>query len=243
MVNTKSVKPKKTTVKFFLNKAVQPFVEHRIKRFPLYMLVTYERKNTMIKCVHGSYYKDLAEIDQAHYPGLLAFEENVISKTIALELAERAERFDLKGINKKYQCYSTGLHKLLFDTLKTRLWNILLRLEPFEYAKALNFNDDNITFNTLLVITRKIYPDFESVVPKSFEKDVEFVALFDKIYQGSYFNYTYPTIADWLDGSFSEPFEQAVKKSYAKQYALLKPGLRLIDDAVKGAIRLSLDEG
>lgn len=128
--DAESGKPKKVTIKFFVNQAVQPMVEGKTKRYPLYALLTYDRKNTMMRCFYGKYYKDLEEIEKVHYPGLLAMEERIIRKTISYEMAERPGDFDLKGIYRKYELYSVGVHVLLENYLKGQLGNILLRLEP-----------------------------------------------------------------------------------------------------------------
>src|SRR5262245_37524507 len=108
-----SSKPKKVTLKFFVNQAVQPMVDGKTKRYHLYVLLTYDEKNTMMRCHYGKYYTDLNEIDSVHYPGLLAMEDRIINKTIAYELSERQEDFDLKGIYKKYEQYSVGINLLL----------------------------------------------------------------------------------------------------------------------------------
>src|SRR4051812_12164326 len=180
--NEISSRSKKITVKFFLNKTVQPFMEKKIKRFPLYMLITYDRRNTMMRCHYGKYYRDLNEIDQTHYPGLLALEEKLIKKTIEYELGQQGIDFDLKGLHKKYDQYSIGIHLILEQYLKDQLWNVLLKLEPFEYAKALNFSDPDITFDTLFKITKKIYKDFATLLPKNFEREIEVYNTFLKFY-------------------------------------------------------------
>ena len=95
-------KPKKITIKFFVNKAVQPTIEGETKRYPLYALITYDRKNTMMRCHYGNYYKDLNEIERVHYPGLLAMEERIIRKTIDYEWLDNSAIEDYKIKLKDY---------------------------------------------------------------------------------------------------------------------------------------------
>lgn len=192
-------------------------VEEKTKRYPLYVLITYDRKNTMMRCHYGKYYKDIGEIDKVHYPGLLAMEDRIIRKTINYEMAERPDDFDLRGIYKRYELYSVGIHLLLENYLKSQLGIILLRLEPFEYTKALNFNDPDVGFSTLYTICKKIYKQFSTVVPESFEKEIEIYQAFMKLYQGSFFQYTFPTVIDWLDHSAVDDFKKALKDQYPDQ--------------------------
>jgi hypothetical protein len=215
-MKSRSAREKKVTLKFFVNQAVQPMVEGKTKRYPLYVLITYDRKNTMMRCHYGTYYKDLGEIDKVHYPGLLAMEERIIRKTIAYEMAEKHD-FDLRGIYRKYEPYSVGIHVLLERYLKDQLWNILLRLEPFEYAKALNFNDSEIGFDTLYKICKKIYKDFHALLPKGFEREVEIYQFFSKLYQDAFFQYTFPTVVEWLDQSMVEDYRRLLKDHQSSQ--------------------------
>lgn len=228
-------KPKKVTLKFFVNQAVQPMVEGKTKRYPLYVLITYDRKNTMMRCHYGKYYKDLDEIDTVHYPGLLEMEERIIRKTINYEMAERQDDFDLKGIYKKYELYSVGIHILLESYLKDQLWNILLRLEPFEYAKALNFNDPEVGFDTLYKICKKVYKDFSALLPKNFEREVEVYQLFSKLYQGMFFQYTFPTVVEWLDHSAVEDYTKRLKSHHSTQSEVNK-SIEFIERVIRNSL-------
>ncbi|MCR6638768.1 MAG: hypothetical protein NVV82_07190 [Sporocytophaga sp.] len=194
-------KPKKITVKFFVHESLKPKVEDGVERFPLYMRITYQRRNTMLKSFYGGYYKDLKEVEKLHYPGFLEFEERNIQKTINYEIAKLGEAFDLKGVHEKYEVYCIGIYKILESYFKNVLWMAALRSEPAEYAKALNFSDEEVSFETLFQIGRKIYPVIDKHLPKDFEEEIEIYQLFTKLYQGSFFQYTFPTVVEWLDGS------------------------------------------
>lgn len=233
-------KPKKVTVKFFVNKVVQPEIEGKTKRYPLYALITYDRRNTMMRCHYGNCYKDLDEIDKVHYPGLLTMEERIIRKTIDYEIAQRGNEFDLKGIYKKYDLYCIGIHVLIGQYLKDQLWNIIQRLEPFEYAKALNFNDPDIEFDTLHKIVKKLYSDFTSSIPKDFEQHVEHYRIFTKLYRGSFFQYTFPTIIEWLDQSASDDYREKLKYLNDQTPSLINKSIEFIDSIVHS--RLEQDD-
>jgi hypothetical protein len=231
-----STKPKKVTVKFFINKAVLPVTEGKTKRYPLYMLITYDRKNTMMRCHYGQYYKELSEVDKVHYPGLLVLEERIITKTISYQLAQKGNEFDLKGIHKKYDQYAIGIHVLLERHLKNQLWSILSRLEPFEYAKALNFTTPDVAFSTLYKIARKIYKDLPSLQPKNFEQEIEIYQVFMKLYQGSFFQHSFPVVIEWLDGSAVENYRSKLTTFYPDSASTIKKSIEFIDRIVQSVL-------
>jgi len=232
-VRKPSDKPKKVTVKFFINKVVQAVIEGKEKRYPLYMLITYNRKNTMLRSLYGHYYKDLKEIDKKHYPGLLSFEERTIKRTIAYELSQQKENFDLKGINKKYEYYGLGIHVILSQHLKSQLWNVLMRLEPYAYAKALNFNDPDVEFETLFVIAKRVYKNLDELLPKDFEQLLEIFQTYAKLYRGSFFQYTFPTVIEWIDQSMLNDYRQKLEAIYKGDKSMINRSINQIDKVIQ----------
>jgi hypothetical protein len=231
-----SSKPKKVTVKFFVNQAVQPALDGKTKRYPLYMLITYDRKNTMMRCHYGQWYKDLKEIEKVHYPGLLDMEERIIRKAIAYEMAQRGKDFDLKGMSKKYDLYAIGIHILLEKHLKGQLWSVLSRMEPYEFAKALNFTDPDVEFSTLYKIAKKVFKDLTDKLPKNFEQEIEIYQAFAKLYQGSFFQYSFPTVIEWLDGTAVDDYRGKLTALYPDSPSTVKKSIDFIDTQVRGVL-------
>jgi hypothetical protein len=231
-----STKPKKVTVKFFINKVVVPVTEGKTKRYPLYMLLTYDRKNTMMRCHYGEYYRDLNEVDKVHYPGLLAMEERIIRKTIGYELIQRGDEFDLKGTNKKYDQYAIGIHVLLERYLKNQLWSVLSRIEPYEYVKALNFTDPDVEFSTVYKMAIKLYQDLPALQPKNFEQDINIYQAFMKLYQGSFFQYSFPVVIEWLEGSAADDYRNKLTALYPNNPSKIKKSIEFIDWIVQSVL-------
>jgi hypothetical protein len=194
-------KPKKITVKFFLNERVKPVKENKALTYPLYMLIIYNRNNTSIKSHYGGFYKSLQEAEKSHYPGFLAFEERIIKKTAEYELSKRGEKFDLKGLHEKYDKYCIGIDVLFSSYMKTQLWTMLVRCEPQEYVFAMNFTEPKVEFGILYQMALKLYKDFDKLVSKEFKEEIEVYTNFMKLYQGSFFQYTFPTVIEWLDNA------------------------------------------
>ena len=234
-----STKPKKVTLKFFINKAVLPVTEGKTMRYPLYMLITYDRKNTMMRCHYGKYYKDMNEVDKVHYPGLLALEERIMCKAISYQLDEKGNEFDLKGIHRKYDQYAIGIHVLLERHLKNQLWGIALRLKPFEYAKGFNFTTPDVEFTTLYQIAKKIYKNLPAVQPKHFEQEIEIYQVFMKLHQRSLFQHSFPVVIEWLDGSAVDDYRVKLTALYPNNPSTVKKSIEFIDKIVQSVLEYS----
>lgn len=229
----KNEKSRKITVKFFLNKAVQPYMTNNKKTYPLYMLITYNRRNTMLKSHYGRYYHNLDEIEKTHYPGFMAFEERIVKKTVAYEINKHGAKFTLKGIHRKYDNYCLDIGDLFSSYLKNSLYTVLLRAEPFEFLKALNFTDQEVSFNTLYTMAKKLYPDINRLLPKDFSEETEIYETFIKLYAGSYFQYTFPTIIEWLDKSALDDYEKKLEAVHKNDKRKIAKSISLIDKIVQ----------
>jgi hypothetical protein len=225
-------KPKKITVKFFLNKLVKPVKENKASTYPLYMLITYNRRNTSIKSHYGGFYKSLDEAAKTHYPGFFAFEERIVTKSIEYELVKRGEKFDLKGLHDKYDKYCIGIDLLFGTYMKSALWTILVRCQPQEYSFALNFNDTKVEFVTLYQMALKLYKDFDKLVSKEFKEEIEVYSNFMKLYRGSFFQYTFPTVIEWLDKSAVEDYRSKLKQIYKKNEAMIEKSISVVNKVV-----------
>ncbi len=229
-------RPKKITIKFFLNQAIQPRIEEKKKLYPLYMLITYNRKNTMLKSHYGGYYKDLKDIDRVNYPGLLAFEQRIVNKSIAYEIDQRKGKFTLKGIYKKYEKYCIGIDELLSYYFKDMLYNTLLHTEPTEFMGALNFSDPKVSFDTLYTIVKKIYPGLNETLPIDFDQLVSIYTDFMRLFRGSFFQYTFPTVIDWLDQSAVHDYREKLEAIHKQDKRMIAKSISLIDKVVKSSL-------
>lgn len=230
-------KIKKITVKFFLNEAVKPVKEGNVLTYPLYMLLTYNRRSTMLRSHYGKYYKDLKSIEKTSYPGLLAFEERIITKTILHELSLQGEKFDIKGIGEKYDKYCLGIDYLFEKYMKSRLYGLIQRLEPFEFSIALNPNNDKVSFDTLFNMASKLYEDFDNIASKSLQHELESYLVFMRLYQSSFYQYTFPTIIEWMDQSAIEDYRSKLKLIYKKNDNKINESIELINRIMNSSLK------
>jgi len=190
----------------------------------------------MLRSHYGGYYKDLKQIDKVHYPGLLELEERVVKKTIQYELSQQDEKFDIKGIGNSYERYCRGIDTLFDTYMKSHLYNIVIRLEPQEYAFALNFNEPKVSFQTLYAMASKLFPNFEKLQSKEFKEEVEIYSVYLKLYQGAFFQYTFPTVIEWMDKSAVEDYKAKLAKMYKKDDYKIKRSLEVIGKVVYSSL-------
>ncbi|MDB5274691.1 MAG: hypothetical protein JWO58_3058 [Chitinophagaceae bacterium] len=229
-------KQKKVTVKFFVNKTVKPELVGKEKRYPLYMILTYNRRNTTLKSLYGGYYKDIQQAEKES-PGLLSFEERILQKIVRYELAKEEESFDLKGMYAKYEKYSESIENILSKHFKNVLWMAVLRSEPQEYSYALNFSSQRVYFETLYAISKKIYPDLKSLLPKEFEEEMIIFSSFKRFYP-SLFSYTFPTAIEWIDKSIIEDYRKKLDVLYKKDKKKVDKSISVLNRIIFSKVEL-----
>ncbi len=134
------IKEKKITIKFFLNKLLEAATGDKgEKYYPLYIQVTYNRKNMQLKSKYGEYYKDIKEVRKE----LMQFEEMMLTKVIRYESTHTSSDYDLKGLKHKYEIYSGSVSQALEHYLKPKLRLAILRTNN-ELVHVFNFHKSEL---------------------------------------------------------------------------------------------------
>ncbi len=222
---------KKITVKFFLNEAVEPVIgEGKKKHYPLYVQVTYNRKNMQFKSKYSEYYGSLDEVK----PSLLRFEEKVIKSIVSYEVVNITGEYDLKGLKKKYEVYSTSILEVLEHYLKPKLRLAVLKTGS-ELSMVLNFTDVNVTVNLLYKAAQLLFKDFDSYLSDKVKEELNAYNHYQKIYR-PVLTYNFPTLIDWVDGSYRRELEKKLDETF-KNKELIKSIKSLIDHSVKEKLK------
>ncbi len=190
-------KQKKITVKFFLNEALEPVTgEKGQKQYPLYVQVTYNRKNMQFRSKYGLSYKNLKEVPS----GLMVFEEKVLAKIIRHEVNESSVEYELKGLKRKYDVYSTSVYQMIEEHLKPRLRLAILKTGS-EIVNVLNFYQSQATVALLYEAATILFPGFERNLLQKLKDDLEAYSLYRKLNPEPVLAFDFPTIIDWIEGS------------------------------------------
>ena len=94
----------KISVRFFLNKNVMPFTPPLLrgtKLYPLYIQVTYNRRNTQFRSEEGNCYTSIEEaykIDRKKIEN----EESLIKKIVQFEIEHFKQDYQLAGLVDRY---------------------------------------------------------------------------------------------------------------------------------------------
>jgi hypothetical protein len=206
---------KKISFKIFLNKKLPQEIEFieegnsnkSIKHisYPVYFIITFNRKTTQIKSTVVSTYAKLEDISSDDQK-VLKFEENYFKKIIQYEYNLLGDKFSLSGIKKRFDTYTLHLMNLIEEATFEKYFKVIVKSRS-EFSRVLtNVIPDNIPFETQLKATEILIPDFHSKLTSGETELFEAFADFKNIYRKYKYDYpeTYPRIIDWLDGSLDE---------------------------------------
>ncbi len=226
-----SPKEKKITVKFFLNQTLEPATGERGKKlYPLYIQVTYNRKNTQFKSRYSLFYKNLKEVPTE----LTAFEEKLLTNIIRYEAKGNEEGYELKGLKRKYDVYSLSVYQALEAYLKPKLRLAVLK-RGSELAHVLDFTQPRIPTRLLHQAANLLFHQFDNGLPQKLRNDLETYQFFQSLNKEPVLSYDFPTIIDWLEGSYKAVVMNLPALKAAHDNA--KKVVRLIEDAVKEALK------
>ena len=112
-------KEKKVSVKFFLNKDVKPSLYDDVKLYPVYVRVTYNRKNTKFKAAIDQATLWIREEFEDHYlldeKNRKSFEEieQALIDIVGYEAERLGDKFTLKGIGQRLEYYKISIYNCL----------------------------------------------------------------------------------------------------------------------------------
>jgi hypothetical protein len=225
-------KAKKITIKFFLNQLVEAVTDEKGRpSYPLYIQVTYNRKNMQLRSKYAEYYRDLKEVK----PGLMDFEERVLRKIVAYESStaeeKKTEAYDLKGLKRKYEVYSLSIEEALEHYLKPKLRLAILKTND-DLTAVLNFDDVRATVDRLHRAAQMLFINFDPFLSGQLKEDLAAYAHYRALFKGPNLSFDFPTIIDWVDGSYKIELEKILNRKYRTKPGMVRRVLELVDYAI-----------
>ncbi len=224
---------KKITVNFFLNKNVQPdsIVDGKTGKekdaYPLYISVTYNRKNMQFKSNYGLFYSDLKSVEA----GLLELEENLINKIIRFEHSSGDDDYEMKGLSKRYSIYANSLITILEAYLKPKIrLAILSANNELFHALDLNLQSGKNKVMLLHKAALLLFEDYERKMSAGLKTEIETYQIIYPLLQ-SKGNYDFPTMIDWMDGKYKQVLREQLEK-LGRERECTRDAEKLIDLAV-----------
>lgn len=221
-------KEKKITVKFFLNKLLDAATGDKgQKYYPLYIQVTYNRKNMQLKSKYGEYYEKIDDVKK----GLMEFEEKMLCKVIRYESSHITDDYDLKGLKRKYEVYSGSVPEALENYLKPKLRLTVLKTKDW-LVPTLNFNEPRATVYRLYMASRKLFGDLDRFMNVKLHEELQAYAYYQRLYPDIFLDYSFPAVIEWVEGSYKKELEAKLKTTYKNKPEIVKMVITLIEQAV-----------
>ncbi|MCS6821575.1 MAG: hypothetical protein NZ551_06875 [Microscillaceae bacterium] len=232
-------KPKKITVKFFINTHLAPISQNQKLVYPVYMQVTYNRKNTQIKTLYADFHANIQEFKQQQQAVYL-FEERIMQKAVAYELSQNETDFKLRGLGEKYEIYASSIHFLMSAYLKAKFKNYVPQLRPAVFVELLHFDKQKIDFLTLYEACLRLFENTEKLLDPLIREEIELYKAYYNAYKAHLFEgkYTFPVVIDWLDGTHLQELESKVISYLGNDLAQLKKLILFINKIVSTKLEM-----
>ncbi|TAE68328.1 MAG: hypothetical protein EAZ85_14295 [Bacteroidetes bacterium] len=209
-------KPKKITIKFFLNTNLQAIAINKNEEgYPLYMQITYDRRNTQIKCRYGAFYTHIDSVKKEQN-ALLNFEEYLLRRVTEYELKRLETTFQLKGLGDIYDGYSLSIYRLFNSYLKMRVKAVLKEAKPKEFLEIFNLDKSNTAFETIMQAAERLFDNFKTLLEDEIKQEIEIFELYKEICKEILVkdDYKFPIIMDWIDGTHQLFLTKKLKQKF-----------------------------
>lgn len=197
-------RPKKITVKPFLNDRLKPEGTAHVdgKELPLYRLyyiISYNRKNMTVRSRYGMYYYK-GEIESGKVRQVIDFETRVFEQIIRFEAHPETQEYELKGLPARFDIYSHTVRRVLSNYVIRFLW-LSINHTKSEFINTLNLDQDNQDAMLMVKAARRLFPNLHEVALPEFETSVKALETYDHLYPLPSFFHSSPTVIDWVNGS------------------------------------------
>jgi len=201
----------KISVRFFLNKNVKPSHIPLLGDsdfYPLYVQVTFRRKNTQFRSLYQRQYLNIEEAFNRERNNL-NYEKNIIQQVVEFEVKTKGERFKLIGLKDRYKNYTAEVSFLVYKYLRfsmlaslkqsnSEYWMIIDPTLNWEVPIRLYYN-----------ASLKLINNFETFLPTNFKKDINTAEEFIRWSEKKKLN---PLLIQWLNGSLKVEYKTVLQK-------------------------------
>jgi len=220
----------KISVRFFLNINVNPKYEPLFgdtKFYPLYIQVTFRRKNTQFRSFYEQEYIRINDAFNRDHENL-KYEEYIIKQIVQYEVKTKGEKFQLKGLKVKYKIYTAKVDFIvkvfLRDTMSTSL-----EQSTSKYKLIMNPERHwEVPLEIYYAAAFRLINNFEALLPKNFKRDMadgeEFIKWCEEKKDP-------PRLIAWLDQTLMQEYKIFLK-SKANSDNQISDKLNLIKRAI-----------
>jgi hypothetical protein len=205
--------PNKISVRFFLNKNVNPTFSPLIGSvdyYPLYVQVTYNRKNTQFRSINKKTYSSMEQLyEDRESMEKMVYEESLIKKVVAFEVKHYKQSFQIKGFQNRYLDYATRVDYFIDKYIRNKIYEALDKTNS-KFKEILNpYHWENIPLSVYFEATQKLVEDLNSLLPEDFSDEMNYASDF-MVWSDKRKNS--PELIEWLDQSLTEEYKLYLKK-------------------------------
>jgi len=206
---------RKISVTFFLNKNVKPEkymfspLLSRTNRYPLYLQVTYNRKNTQFRSFYRSSFSSLEEAFSSEEENEhRKYEESLIKKVVEYEIMHLGKNFDLKGFNDRYLNYNEYIFNPIDKYFRDLIYDAVVKTNS-EFFEILDpWKLQQVSFHIYYKAASNLINDLDKILPYGFSEDMKMGLEFLKWTEAQD---ELIRLIDWLDHSAIKAYESYLK--------------------------------
>lgn len=218
---------KKINFRYYLNKRLKPIATEEIEQYPVYIRITFNRKQTEMRCYvtddHTLYWNEdtlnsfLKRREIGRPKGiekLIIKNEKILSKIIRERHEKLKDKFNFKGIINQLEYYSTPIVSILYESAINQLdseLKVLLNPDKYRLVKKANLTDKYFAASSLSIGLRQNLSDSLLLLLKAFASFCAFVSPYPYEKGDQVKNTGLDTVDAWYNCEGMERYAQFIK--------------------------------
>ncbi|MBN8697930.1 MAG: hypothetical protein J0L87_15475 [Bacteroidetes bacterium] len=200
--------------------------------YPLYLQITYNRKNTQIRSKYGKYYENL---NDQEIRDILLFECSLAEKLVRCEINNTKKEYSLAGLGGRYEVYATSIAIVIGEYLIGKMKFELKRMNS-PFYDILNFENKRKYFEDFYNASLLLFKDFDKKISKEFKHEINIYQLYRDFEPISMGGYNFPTITDWIYGNYKQQFEQKLGRVFKNNNQIVET-IEFIDKLIHARLQ------
>jgi len=208
------MKKKKITVKPYLHKRLAPVIGTSLtdgkkrEHYPLYYIITYDRCNQNLRSKYGEYYHE-GELKEPKPDSIIQFETRIFEQIIRHEADPVTAKYEMKGLQKRYEVYSLSVREVIDMQLKQNL-QLALRRTNSPLVETMDFSKANVAAQHYLEVAQRVFKNFKQLIDQQLKDDIEAYTAYSDVYPEPVLTFDFGTVIEWVNEKHKDEFKAAI---------------------------------
>lgn len=199
------------SVRFFLNRNVKPLHIPLLgdsEFFPVYVQVTYNRRNTQFKSFHNMTYMSIEDAFASAGEHFI-YEEELIKQVVMFEVKTKGVKYELKGLKDRYRNYTINVKSYVEKYLRDILSESLKKSKS-KFGPVLNVHYHyEIPVTLYYEASVRLVNNIDTFLPEYFKNEMIYGEEFIKWCNRKR---NIPRLITWLNDTLKEEYRFYLKK-------------------------------